>query len=64
MTLKHLLLATTVAIGLHAAPAMAQDATVEAMQEYLMFSEYESGIILPYRMASSKASMAACEMNC
>ena len=26
MTLKHLLLATTVAFGLHAAPALAQDA--------------------------------------
>lgn len=47
MTLKQLLLATTVALGLHAAPALAQDAAVEVMQEYMMFSEYESGIILP-----------------
>ena len=50
MTLKHLLLATTVALGLQAAPALAQDAAVEAMQEYMMFSEYESGIILPQQL--------------
>jgi len=31
MTLKHFLLATTVALGLHAAPALAQDAAVEAI---------------------------------
>jgi rhodanese-related sulfurtransferase len=47
MTLKHILLATTVAVGLHAAPALAQDAAIEAMQEYMMFSDYEAGIILP-----------------
>jgi len=50
MTLKHLLLATTVAIGLQAAPVLAQDAAVEAMQEYMMFSEYEAGIILPQQL--------------
>lgn len=50
MPLKHLLLASTVALGLYAAPALAQDAAVEAMQEYLMFSEYESGIILPQQL--------------
>lgn len=47
MTLKHLLVATTVALGLHAAPALAQAAAVEAMQECMMFSDYEAGIILP-----------------
>jgi rhodanese-related sulfurtransferase len=48
--MKHLLLATTVALGLHAVPALAQDAAVEAMQEYLMFQDYESGIILPQQI--------------
>jgi len=47
MPLKHILAATTVALGLHAAPALAQDAAIDAMQEYMMFSEYEAGIILP-----------------
>jgi rhodanese-related sulfurtransferase len=50
MKLKHLLAAATVALGLHAAPALAQDAAVEAMQEYMMFSEYEAGIILPQQL--------------
>ena len=50
MTLKHLFLATTVALGLQAAPAMAQDAAIDAMQEYMMFSEYEAGIILPQQI--------------
>ncbi len=50
MKLKHLLVAATVALGLHAAPALAQDAAVEAMQEYMMFSEYEAGIILPQQL--------------
>ncbi len=47
MTLKHLLLATTVALSAHAAPALAQDAAIDAMQEYMMFSDYEASIILP-----------------
>ena len=47
MKLKQLLLATSVAFCINAVPAMAQEAAVEAMQEYMMFSEYESGIILP-----------------
>tara|TARA_R110002111_G_scaffold124166_7_gene188292 strand:+ start:2559 stop:2783 length:225 start_codon:yes stop_codon:yes gene_type:complete len=50
MKLKYLILATTVAFSVHAAPVFAQDAAVEAMQEYLMFSEYESGIILPQQL--------------
>ena len=50
MTLNHFLAAATVALGLHAAPVMAQDAAIDAMQEYLMFSEYESGIILPQQI--------------
>ena len=50
MKLKHLVAAATVAVGLHAASALAQDAAVEAMQEYMMFSEYESGILLPQQI--------------
>jgi rhodanese-related sulfurtransferase len=50
MTLKHILAATTVALGLHAVPALAQDAAIDAMQEYMMFSEYEAGIILPQQI--------------
>lgn len=53
MTLKHLILATTVALGLQAAPTLAQDAAIDAMQEYMMFSEYESGIILPQQIDQS-----------
>ena len=30
-----------------ASPALANEAALEAMQDYLMFQEYESGIILP-----------------
>lgn len=50
MTLKHLLAAASVALGVYAAPVMAQDAAMDAMQEYMMFSEYESGIILPQQI--------------
>ncbi len=50
MKLKHLLLATTVAFGLNAVPAVAQDTAIDAMQEYLMFSDYEAGIILPQEL--------------
>lgn len=44
MFAKPLFLALATAL---AAPALAQDAAIEAMQDYLMFQEYESGIILP-----------------
>lgn len=50
MTMKNLLVAATIALGIHAAPVMAQDAAIDAMQEYLMFSEYEFGIILPQQI--------------
>lgn len=50
MKLKHLLLATTVAFCLNAVPAVAQDTAIDAMQEYLMFSDYEAGIILPQQL--------------
>jgi rhodanese-related sulfurtransferase len=53
MKLKHLLAAATVALGIHAAPGLAQDAAIDAMQEYMMFSEYEAGIILPQQIDQS-----------
>lgn len=52
MTLRHLLVATSFAIATHAVPASAQDAAIDAMQEYMMFSEYEAGIILPQQIDS------------
>jgi rhodanese-related sulfurtransferase len=42
--MKHLLVAALIAL---AQPALSKDAAIEAMQDYLMFQEYESGIILP-----------------
>lgn len=50
MKINHLLAAASVALGIHAAPVVAQVAAIEAMQEYMMFSEYESGIILPQQI--------------
>jgi len=50
MKLTHHLAAATVALGIYAVPALAQDAAIDAMQEYMMFSEYESGIILPQQI--------------
>jgi len=34
-------------------PTVADEAAVEAMAEYLMFQEYESGIILPQQIDQS-----------
>jgi len=48
MTVK-LILSAILAFGV-SLPAVAQDAAVEAMQEYLMFQDYESGIILPQQI--------------
>lgn len=50
MTLKHLVVAATVALAVQTAPVLAQDAAIDAMQEYMMFSEYEAGIILPQQI--------------
>ncbi|HYH20842.1 MAG TPA: rhodanese-like domain-containing protein [Azospirillum sp.] len=50
MHLKTLLAATAVVVGLTAPPAMANRAALDAMQEYLEFSEYEAGIILPQQI--------------
>lgn len=51
MTLKGLIAAATVVLA--AAHAVAQDSAIEAMQEYLMFSEYEAGLILPQQIDRS-----------
>lgn len=53
MTLKQIMAAAGVALALQAAPVLAQDAAIEAMQEYLMFSDYEAGIILPQQIDQS-----------
>lgn len=50
MTLKPLIVAASLALSLQAAPVLSQDAAVEAMQEYMMFAEYEAGIILPQQI--------------
>ncbi|MZR13783.1 rhodanese-like domain-containing protein [Maritimibacter sp. DP07] len=50
MTLKHLLAVTSLTIATHAVPVWAQDAAIDAMQEYMMFSDYEAGIILPQQI--------------
>lgn len=39
--------ALALALALAAPAAIAQDAAIEAMQDYLMFQDYESGLILP-----------------
>jgi hypothetical protein len=49
MTMRHAALALAATLAF-AAPAPAQEAAVEAMQEYLMFADYESGIILPQQI--------------
>lgn len=38
------------ALALSCAPVLAQDAAIEAMQEYMEFSAYEAGIILPQQI--------------
>ncbi|OZB19872.1 MAG: sulfurtransferase [Rhodobacterales bacterium 34-62-10] len=50
MSVKDVLFAATVALSLHATPLVAQDAAIEAMQEYMMFSDYEAGIIVPQQL--------------
>lgn len=50
MTLKQIMAAAGLALALQAAPVLAQDAAMEAMQDYLMFSDYEAGIILPQQI--------------
>lgn len=50
MTLRTLIAAASLSIGLVVSPAFADDAVIEGMQDYLMFQDYESGIILPQQI--------------
>ena len=50
MTLRHYLAVATVTLADQAAPVLAPDEAFDAMQEYMMFSEYEAGIILPQQI--------------
>lgn len=50
--LKSLLLGTAIAV-FGSTNLFAQEATLDAMQEYLMFSDYEAGIILPQQIDQS-----------
>lgn len=50
MTFHHLFGAAALSLSFMAPPVFAQEAAIEAMQEYLMFQEYESGIILPQQI--------------
>lgn len=44
------ILCAALAVVLMVPPASAQDAAVEAMQEYMEFSNYEAGIIVPQQI--------------
>lgn len=50
MNLKHALAIAATALGLMTTPLKADEAAIEAMQEYMEFSEYEAGIILPQQI--------------
>lgn len=50
MAYRTFLAAASIMLGCAVAPASAQDAALDAMQEYMMFSEYEAGIILPQQI--------------
>lgn len=51
MILSRLFPAVALTIGLFAHPAAADEAAVEAMQEYMEFSSYEAGIIVPQQIS-------------
>jgi len=50
MKLNQLLLASVLAFAVQPLSVVAQESAIEAMQEYLMFQDYESGIILPQQI--------------
>jgi rhodanese-related sulfurtransferase len=50
MKFKTIIATTAVCLALAATPVVADEAAIEAMQEYLMFQDYESGIILPQQI--------------
>ena len=53
MTIKTILYSSLTALLLSQQPALANDAAVEAMGEYLMFQDYQSGIIMPQQIDQS-----------
>ena len=53
MTIKTILYSSLTALFLSQQPALANDAAVEAMGEYLMFQDYQSGIIMPQQIDQS-----------
>lgn len=60
MNTKTLITAGILAMGLNTTPAMAQDdALLEAMQDYLMFADYNSGVISPQQIDQSVFEAAA-----
>lgn len=50
MKLNTTLTATALSVALIATPIVAQESAIDAMQEYLMFQDYESGIIVPQQI--------------
>ena len=50
MTIRTIAAAVATSLALSVSPAAASDEAIEAMQEYMMFSEYEAGIILPQQI--------------
>ena len=53
MTIKTILYSSLTALLLSQQPVLANDAAVEAMGEYLMFQDYQSGIIMPQQIDQS-----------
>ena len=53
MTIKTILYSSLTALLLSQQPGLANDAAVEAMGEYLMFQDYQSGIIMPQQIDQS-----------
>ena len=53
MTIKIILYSSLTALLLSQQPVHANDAAVEAMGEYLMFQDYQSGIIMPQQIDQS-----------
>lgn len=50
MTMKPLAIAFALGISFLASPIQAQENAIEGMQEYMMFSDYEAGIIVPQQI--------------
>ncbi|HHB81010.1 MAG TPA: rhodanese-like domain-containing protein, partial [Aliiroseovarius sp.] len=50
MTMKPLAIAFALGVSLLASPIQAQEDAIAGMQEYMMFSDYEAGIIVPQQI--------------